>query len=201
MNNDLLSIQQVAQIAGVDKTTVYKRLKASSEFMSKIVEERSGSGNRRKRFLPRAVAARFVKRHFGEVVRPPDEVHTREDATELTGSQGDQEGAAENNGNGTGDNAPGVLYIIQLSPHKCESCRNELKIGWTANVAQRLTNFRCGAPFAEILKTWSCKRSWEHIAAECVAKHLTHLRSEVWEGDAETAIRQGDQFFNLMPNA
>lgn len=200
MNNDLLSIQEVAKMAGVHITTIYKRLKASNEFGSKIVEKRSGSGNRRKRFLPRAVAARFVKRHFGEVASPPDQVTAREDATELTGPQSDQESVADNNGNGTADNTQGVLYIIQLSPHKCESCRNELKIGWTANVVQRLGAFRCGAPFAEILKTWSCKRSWEHIAAECVAKYLTHVKNEVWEGNAETAINQGDQFFNLMPN-
>lgn len=198
-NTQLVSFSELAEQAGVGVTTIYKCLNnrpAFEKFKDKIVLLRSGKNNKHKRFLHAADAEEFLA-----IYRQVPSA-----ATTATVGHGSSKRPAARQGrvppsqetNSTSGNSDGFLYIIQLAPHKCPQCCNELKIGWSNDMKRRLGELACGAPHAKVLKTWSCEKSLEHVVASIIAKKLRHVKNEVWEGDANTAIEIGNTFFDML---
>ena len=91
----------------------------------------------------------------------------------------------------------GYFYIIQLVP---EAVPNRVKIGYTDNLEQRLSEHRTAAPTSSLLKSWECKRAWDQAAMDSITReNCTHVLNEVYEGELAGLISRGDQFFENMP--
>ena len=92
----------------------------------------------------------------------------------------------------------GVFYLIQLEP-TLDPCR--FKVGFAANMSDRLRALRCSAPFASVIKTWTCRRLWEKTAIDCVAAGCERLHTEVFRVNIlDDVIGKCEQFFSLMPS-
>lgn len=92
----------------------------------------------------------------------------------------------------------GVFYVIQLEP---EHDAGRFKVGFAANIGERLRAHRCSAPFAVVVKTWPCKRLWERTAIDCVTSHCEQLYTEVFRCvDLGAVIEKCDRFFGIMPD-
>ena len=91
----------------------------------------------------------------------------------------------------------GYFYLIQLVP---EAIPNRLKIGYTDNLEQRLGEHRTAAPTCKLVKSWDCKRSWDHAAMDSITReNCKHVLNEVYEGELESFIERGNDFFANMP--
>ena len=91
----------------------------------------------------------------------------------------------------------GVFYLIQLEP---EHDPNRFKVGFASDIDVRLRAHRCSAPFAQVLKSWPCRRLWEKTAIECVTIDCERLHTEVFRTSSlEFVISKCTQFFDLMP--
>jgi hypothetical protein len=62
----------------------------------------------------------------------------------------------------------GYFYLIQLVP---EALPDRVKIGFADNVEKRLAEHRTAAPTARLLKSWPCKRSWDYVAMDSIARN------------------------------
>lgn len=92
----------------------------------------------------------------------------------------------------------GVFYLIQLEP-SFDPCR--FKVGFAANMADRLRTLRCSAPFASVIKTWPCRRIWEKTAIDCMAAGCERLHTEVFRvSSLDEVVSKCEQFFSLMPS-
>jgi hypothetical protein len=93
----------------------------------------------------------------------------------------------------------GVFYLVQIIP---ELNPNRLKLGFAADVQQRLSEHRTSAPTASILKTWPCKRSWESTVTDCLAGYDCELiLNEVYEcKDLQKLLEMADRLFAILPN-
>ena len=91
----------------------------------------------------------------------------------------------------------GVFYLIQLEPQH-DPLR--FKLGFAANVNERLRVLRCSAPFATLLDSWPCRRLWERTAIDCVTDRCERLHTEVFRCSSLDTVRSKcEQFFGLMP--
>ncbi|WFP51646.1 GIY-YIG nuclease family protein [Methylomonas sp. EFPC3] len=91
----------------------------------------------------------------------------------------------------------GVFYLLGLEP---EHDPNRFKVGFANNINERLRQHRCSAPFAKVMKTWSCRRLWEKTAIECVTAGCDQLHTEVFRATSlNSVIDKCDRFFELMP--
>jgi hypothetical protein len=82
-----------------------------------------------------------------------------------------------------------------------EALPNRVKIGFADNVEKRLAEHRTAAPTAKLLKTWSCKRSWDYAAMDSITRTGCKLvLNEVYEGELKDFLARGDLFFSLMPS-
>ena len=57
----------------------------------------------------------------------------------------------------------GIFYLIRLEP---DHDPKRFKVGFTTDLAGRLRKHRCSAPFAQCVKTWPCRRTWERAAID-----------------------------------
>lgn len=125
---------------------------------------------------------------------------SREDAEKLKDFF-DQRKTYEFN-SGTSDHSVrryGYFYLIQLVP---EALPYRVKIGYTDNLEQRLTDHRTAAPTSRLIKSWVCKRAWDLAAMDSITReNCKHVLNEVYEGSIEGFIERGDMFFNNMPNS
>lgn len=93
----------------------------------------------------------------------------------------------------------GYFYLIQLVP---EALPDRMKIGYTDNLEQRLSEHRTSAPTLKLIKTWECKRSWDQAAMDSITReNCKQVLNEVYEGDVEGFIERGDKFFGNLPNS
>jgi hypothetical protein len=93
----------------------------------------------------------------------------------------------------------GFFYVIQLVP---EAIPNRVKIGFTDNIDQRLTEHRTAAPTARLIKSWRCKRCWDQAAMDAITREGCSLvLNEVYEGEPDGFVQRGDAFFEQLPNA
>ena len=91
----------------------------------------------------------------------------------------------------------GVFYVIQLEPVHDPG---RVKVGFTTDIDGRLRHHRCSAPFAECVKTWLCRRTWERAAIDCVTTGAEQLHTEVFRVDSvQVVIDRADRFFSVMP--
>jgi len=82
-----------------------------------------------------------------------------------------------------------------------EALPNRVKIGYTDNLENRLSDHRTSAPTAKLIKSWPCKRSWDYAVMDCITKEGCKLvLNEVYEGDIKGFIERTDKFFELMPD-
>jgi hypothetical protein len=85
---------------------------------------------------------------------------------------------------------------VSLEP---EHDLNRFKVG-SLNLNERLRQLRCSAAYAQVVKTWPCRRLWEKTAIECVTEGCERLRTEVFRAlSLETVEERCRQFFALMP--
>lgn len=108
----------------------------------------------------------------------------------------------------TGNNMPGsaavfssddvgFFYMIQLEP---DHDPGRFKVGFTMDLDGRLQKHRCAAPFAQYLKSWSCKRVWERAAIDCVTNGRERLHTEVFRAASlEQMATRAQTFFSIMP--
>ena len=93
--------------------------------------------------------------------------------------------------------AHAVFYLILTEP---ELDPGRFKIGFSADLEERLRHHRTAAPFCELVRQWPCKALWEKTAIECVADGCQQLGPEVFRADSiEDVIHRADRFFDLMP--
>ncbi|MHC4528109.1 MAG: hypothetical protein ACYS29_09555, partial [Planctomycetota bacterium] len=91
----------------------------------------------------------------------------------------------------------GVFYLVQLEP---EHDPDRFKVGFAANMRDRLRALRCSAPFATVVKTWPCRRLWEKTVIDCVTSDCEQLRTEVFRTECLDDVRDKcERFFDLMP--
>ena len=57
----------------------------------------------------------------------------------------------------------GYFYLIQLEP---DHDPGRFKVGFTANVEERLRAHRCAAPLLKLRKIWPCRSLWEKTAID-----------------------------------
>jgi hypothetical protein len=57
----------------------------------------------------------------------------------------------------------GVFNVVQLEPAHDPG---RVKVGFTTDIDGRLRRHRCSAPFAQCVKTWPCRRTWERAAID-----------------------------------
>jgi hypothetical protein len=91
----------------------------------------------------------------------------------------------------------GVFYLVQLEP-ELDPCR--FKVGFAANLQERLRALRCSAPFAKVIETWPCRRLWERTAIDCVTDGGEQLHTEVFRTTClEQTTERCRRFFGMMP--
>lgn len=91
----------------------------------------------------------------------------------------------------------GVFYLIQLEP-ECDPGR--FKVGFTTDLEGRLRHHRCAAPFAELVKSWPCRRTWERAAIDCLTDGIEQVHTEVFRTESLSDVQdRGGKFFSMMP--
>ncbi len=91
----------------------------------------------------------------------------------------------------------GVFYFLQLEP---ELDPNRFKVGFAANMPERLRALCCSAPFAKAMKTWPCKRRWEKTAIDFVTWDCKQVHTEIFRNDSlDDVIAKCEAFFGISP--
>ncbi len=92
----------------------------------------------------------------------------------------------------------GVFYIIQLVP---ELDQKRLKLGFTDNLASRLSQHKTAAPTSTVLKSWPCKRVWEKTIIDALTvRHCRLVANEVFECDSyEKLVELANTIFDILP--
>lgn len=91
----------------------------------------------------------------------------------------------------------GVFYLIRLEP---DHDPNRFKVGFTRELEGRLRKHRCSAPFAQLIKNWSCRRTWERAVIDCITQGCDQLHTEVFRATSiSDVVSRADSFFALMP--
>lgn len=87
--------------------------------------------------------------------------------------------------------------MIQFEPDHDPGC---FKVGVTMDLDGPFQKHRCAAPFAQYLKSWSCKRVWERAAIDCVTNGCERLHTEVFRAASlEQMATRAQTFFSAMP--
>lgn len=91
----------------------------------------------------------------------------------------------------------GVFYLIQLER---DHDPGRFKVGFTSELEGRLRKHRCSAPFAECIKSWPARRTWERAAIDCVTNGCEQLHTEVFRAVSLSDVAaRADAFFSMMP--
>jgi hypothetical protein len=95
-------------------------------------------------------------------------------------------------------NGHGWFYLIQTVPD-LDPLR--VKLGFTADVKQRLNEHRTINPTAEVVKSWPSRSSWELAAiASATRDGYRRIGQEVYQCESIDAITARlDAFFSIMP--
>lgn len=101
------------------------------------------------------------------------------------------------NGDGFVSAEIGFFYLLLLEP---EHDPLRFKVGFAANINERLRHLRCSAPFATVVNSWPCRRLWEKTVIDCVTAGCERLHTEVFRCSSLEAVKaKCDQFFGMMP--
>jgi hypothetical protein len=175
MTQDRISVIDAAQTIGYGKTAVFKIL---SRLGIETFKERNANHNGQAIAYISLDDFRLIQRH----------VATRQQILSAESQSDDEQLGIEY----------GVFYLIQLEP---EHDPGRFKVGFAALIDERLRSHRCAAPFAEVVKTWPCRRLWERTAIDCVTLDCVQLHTEVFRTtDLSRVVARGDAFFAMMPS-
>jgi hypothetical protein len=175
-DNDMISVIDAARELGKPKQTIFKIMRRLGVAGSKRRD--SSKGNQVISYITRT-----------ELDRLRSELNTRRNRSQ----------AVENNLEVSDFISAelGVFYLIQLEP---EHDPRRFKVGFAANMTDRLRSLRCSAPFAAVLKTWPCRRLWEKTAIDCVTVNCKQVHTEVFRSDSvQEVMVRCDRFFGMMP--
>jgi len=168
---NLISVIDLAGQLGVYKQTVFKAIKRLG--IKTLKRQQPSRRNQRVSFVTIDDQRRLI-----EVIGSAD-------------SQADSSAAF------SGSDDLGFFYIIQLEP---EHDPGRLKLGFSISVTERLRQHRCSAPFATVIKTWPCRRTWERAAIDCVSANSERLHTEVFRlANIDLAADRAEKFFAIMP--
>ena len=93
--------------------------------------------------------------------------------------------------------AQSVFYLILLEP---EFDPGRFKLGFTADIDERIRSHRTVAPLLKVVKTWPCRLTWEKTAIDCITAYCEQIHTEVFRADdIQQVIERADKFFKLMP--
>lgn len=174
MDDDLISVIDVASHHGKQKQTIFKILRRLGIETSKIRNSAS-------------------KNQFVAYITQEDFKRVSEELVVFAERLGQDKFAESDTFAETG-----VFYLVQLEPAH-DPCR--FKVGFSDNMSDRLRALRCSAPFASVMKIWPCKRLWEKTAIDCVSAGCERLHTEVFRASSlNEIIGRCDKFFSLMPS-
>ena len=94
----------------------------------------------------------------------------------------------------------GYFYMVSPDP---EVRPNRVKLGFSKNIDDRLTEYRTISPGATAICFNSCRRIWEQAAMAAVTNFegCIHVGGEVYECTGSKAMEERmDAFFELMPD-
>ena len=175
----LTSIIDLAEELGMHKQTIFKVLSRLQ-----IQPQKQRDPTKRNQ-----IASFVTQADVAKITKECEEIARKGQRIELGMSPED---------GGTFSSEIGVFYMIQLEPNHDPG---RFKLGFTSDLAARLQKHRCSAPFAFVLKSWPCRRTWERAAIDCLTIGYEQLHTEVFRSTsiADVVIR-GDGFFKVMPN-
>lgn len=171
MDEELISIIEVARIHKKSRQTVHKNVKR----LRIDTVKRKGDGSRGQQ------VSCISLNDYEELKRDWD----NQDDPRINLTNGD-------------DSIGGVFYIVSLEP---ELDPGRIKVGFTTSISERLRNHQTAAPFSKVLRTWPCKSLWEKTAIDCVNKDCEKIHTEVFRtDDIENVVLLANKFFDLMPS-
>jgi hypothetical protein len=178
MSQELISVIDVAHRHHKKKSTVFRVLKRLGITPHKRRD--SSSGNQLVAYITIAEAERVGQELLAGANRLPQVSAHNQGSDEFVSAE------------------IGVFYLIQLEP---DHDSGRFKVGFAANMSERLRALRCSAPFAAVLQQWPCRRLWEKTAIDCVSAGCEQLHTEVFRtASLEHVIARCQQFFDLMPS-
>jgi len=93
----------------------------------------------------------------------------------------------------------GFFYVIRLMP---DIAPNRIKVGYAASLQSRIESHRCTCPQLELLKSWPCRKVYEHTAiAIAINGSAFSYGGEVYDvASVDDMIARLDSFFGMLPN-
>ncbi|MGO8750694.1 MAG: GIY-YIG nuclease family protein [Thermoguttaceae bacterium] len=178
MNDEMISVIEAGRQLDRRKSTIFKVMKRLG-----IHAQKRRDSNRGNQVAAYLTHADFIRVKEALIAPGPDK------SEEVESDIGDSFISAE----------IGVFYLIQLEPEH-DSLR--FKVGFAANINERLRALRCSAPFSTVVKSWPCRRLWEKTAIDCVTFGCDRLHTEVFRcSSLEAVVAKCEQFFGIMPPA
>ena len=144
MNDEMISVIEAGRQLERRKATIFKVMKRLGIHAQKRRD--SNHGNQ--------VAAYLTHGDF---------IRVKEALTVANSSPDKSEKEESDNGDTFISAEIGVFYLIQLEP---EHDPLRFKVGFAANINDRLRALRCSAPFSTVVKSWPCRRLWEKTAID-----------------------------------
>ena len=92
----------------------------------------------------------------------------------------------------------GLFYIVQLLP---DDLPEIIKMGFTSDIASRISNHKTCCPQLELIKTFPCKRYWEKTTIDYLAKSysLKNKGGEVFLcKDIHALVNTANQLFLVL---
>lgn len=177
MTEEMISVIDVATHLGKRKSTVFKVMK---RLHIEATKRRSPSnGNQLVACITKADFQRIICEWMGSTTPSQSDASERQGDGDLWSSE------------------QGVFYLVQLEPTHDPG---RFKVGFAANMMERLRALRCSAPYATVLKTWQCRRLWERTVMDCVTAGCERVHTEVFRTNSlEMIAHRCEQFFALMP--
>ncbi len=175
MGDDLIAVRDVATEHGKRKQTVFKVIKRLG---IETTKQRAATGKNQ-------VVAYITQDDYQRLIA---ELLVIDSSTESEGSD-----AAEV----ITSFEVGVFYLVQLER---DLDPGRFKVGFAANLPERLRHLRCSTPFAAVVNSWPCRRLWEKTAIDCVSAGCERLHTEVFRtASLDEVISKCDGFFAIMP--
>jgi hypothetical protein len=172
-----IAVVELADELQIRKQTIFKVMKRLG-----IQDVKRREPDRRGQYIS------IISRHDADIIR--DELRKAASVNGSAGVAGDARCFSEDSG---------VFYLVQLEPNLDPG---RFKVGFTTDIDGRLRHHRCSAPFAQCLKIWPCRRTWERAAIDCVTVGTEQLHTEVFRSDSlQIVIDRAEKFFSLMPIA
>ena len=92
----------------------------------------------------------------------------------------------------------GCFYLLLLFP---ELSQTRIKVGYASSLDARLMSHRTTCPTLKLVKSWTCKATWESAAIACVTQVSTMIGVEVFDcADLDSLTARLDSFFELVAN-